>query len=376
MRVPMSLRTLFVFAILLSSVLSMGAAGPASAANPRLPKAIDYWALGDSLAAGTGLGDDGFGLDLSPCKRSWDRSYPQRVASALRASIPNVNFSRDQFLACNGARITYDAQGAVDRCMQQFWWNQDCKNKMLHNQVDTVIQRLEQNKRNGIAKPTLVTITAGINDLEYSSPVTIYQAITWGDDWFNWYLQQRSEGVRLGLTAELARLSKYPNVTVVVTDVHNPFNTDSIIFHLPGSQCSVAPPPYPGAASIDCYQRTEEAVHAVNQAISVARSQNFRSGPIGFAQLHDLFHGHEAPQATTPAGISPCGYAPPGVGETWIQYSTDPASNSRPFLFDGLAQLLVPGIGQWTGDCVHPNDLGAQQFANAVSAIALDLVHQ
>ena len=200
----------------------------------------------------------------------------------------------------------------------------------------------------------------------------MYQAITWGDDWFNWYLQQRGDGVRLGLAAEITRLLRYPNVTVVVTDIHNPFNTDSFVFHLPGSQCSVAPPPYQGAPSYDCYQRTEDAVHAVNEAIASATSK--ASGPVGSVRIHDLFHGHESPRASGPAGVTQCGFASPDASDSWVQYATDPASNTRPFLFNGLAQLLIPGAAQWTGDCVHPNDAGAQVYADAVSGAILQMV--
>ncbi len=377
MRPTASPRLLIALFLLLTSLTwTASGADRASAASPGLPASVEYWALGDSIAAGTGLGDDGFGLDLTPCRRSWDRSYPQRVAQALRAQIPDVQFPANQYLACSGARVTWDIQGHVDRCFQHYWWNFDCLNKSLHNQVNTLVAHLEWNRIFGSPKPTIVTISAGINDLTYTDPFVVYQAITWGDDWFDWFVQARAEGVRLGLTAEIARLTKYPNVTVVVNDVHNPFNTDSFMFHLPGSQCSVAPPPYQGAASYDCYERTEDAVHAINQAIATAVSENQSSGHVALASVHDLFHGHESPQAATPPGVTPCGYAPPGTGDTWVQYTTDPASNSNPFLFDGLPQLLIPGAGQWTGDCVHPNDAGAQVFANTVSDVIFQMMGQ
>lgn len=365
-------RLILVLFVLLTT---LALAAPASAAGGRPPRSVDYWALGDSVAAGTGLGDDAAGLGLTPCRRSWDRSYPQRVAAALRTQIADVQFPASQFLACSGARVSYDAQGAVDRCFQTYWFNQDCRNKSLHNQVDTVVARLQWNKQLRITRPTIVTITAGANDLDYTDPLTVYQAITWGDDWYNWYVQQRSEGVRLGLTAEIVRLMRYPNVTVVVTDIHNPFNTDSFLFHLPGSQCSVAPPPYAGAPSYDCYQRTETALHAVNRAIAIASAPGRTNNPVGMASIHDLFHGHEGPRvANGPAGVTQCGFAPPDAADSWVQYATDPASNTYPFRFDVAVQLLIPGAGQWSGDCVHPNDTGAQQYANAVTNTILQMV--
>lgn len=367
---------LALFLLLTGLSWTASSAGTTAAADAQYPQSVEYWALGDSIAAGTGLGDDSLGLSLTPCSRSWDRSYPQRVATALRTQIADVQFPASQFLACSGARVTFDAQGAVDRCFQKYWFNLDCRNKMLHNQVDTVVAHLEWNRWFGTPKPTIVTISAGINDLTYTDPLTVYQAITWGDIWFDWYIQQRAEGVRLGLKAQITRLLQYPNVTVVVNDVHNPFNTDSFLFHLPGSQCSVAPPPYAGAPSYDCYQRTEDAVHAINMAIAVAVSETGLNGRVATATVHELFHGHESPQATGPAGVTQCGLAPPGVADTWVQYATDPASNTRPFLFDGLPQLLIPGAGQWTGDCVHPNDAGAQVFADTVSSVIFQMIGQ
>ncbi len=371
MRSSASPRLLLVIFLLITS---LAWAAPAAAARGGLPRSVDYWALGDSIAAGTGLGDDAAGLSLTPCARSWDRAYPERVVAALGAQISDVRFPASQFLACSGARVTYDAQGAVDRCFQKYWFNADCKNKSLHYQVDAVVARLEWNRLTHVTRPTVVTITAGANDLDYTDPLTVYQAISWGDDWFNAYVQQRAEGVRLGMTAEIARLIRYPNVTVVVTDIHNPFNTDSFLFHLPGSQCTVAPPPYQGAASYDCYQRTETAIHAVNQAIAIAVSQTQRTGSVGSATIHDLFHGHESPQASGPAGVTQCGLASPGVADTWVQYATDPDSNSRPFLFNGLAQALIPGTIQWTGDCIHPNNAGAQQYANAATSAIVQML--
>lgn len=370
MRASTSPRLLLALVMLLTTV---GWAATASARDG-LPQTVDYWALGDSIAAGTGLGDDSLGLDLTPCSRSWDRAYPHRVATALRTQITDVRFPASQFLACSGARVTFDTQGAVNECFQKHWFNLDCRYKSLHNQVDTVVAHLEWNRTLRTSRPTIVSISAGINDLTYTDPFVVYQAITWGDDWFNWYVQQRSEGVRLGLAAELARLLRYPNVTVVVNDVHNPFNTDSFMFHLPGSQCTVAPPPYQGAPMYDCYQRTEAAVHSINQAIVSAVEQAGSGKRAGLAGVHDLFHGHESPRAAGPAGVTQCGFAPPDVGDTWVQYATDPASNTRPFLFNGLGQLLIPGAAQWTGDCVHPNDAGAQVFAETVTSIILQVM--
>jgi hypothetical protein len=64
------------------------------------------------------------------------------------------------------------------------------------------------------------------------------------------------------------------------------------------------------------------------------------------ATVHDAFQGHEAPRPW-------CGTDPPEVGETWIQYPTDPDSNAT-------------SVG---GDCFHVNRAGAAHFATAVAGL-------
>jgi hypothetical protein len=91
------------------------------------------------------------------------------------------------------------------------------------------------------------------------------------------------------------------------------------------------------------------------------------------ASVYDDFQrdgGHESPQG-------PCGNAPPDTDTTWIQHPSDLYSNSYPLgppatiwfwkENDIRAYLFELNGGKpWTGDCFHPNEKGAQAYADAV----------
>jgi hypothetical protein len=77
--------------------------------------------------------------------------------------------------------------------------------------------------------------------------------------------------------------------------------------------------------------------------------------------------GHESPQGA-------CGNAPPDTETTWIQHPSDRYSNSYPLRppvdikENHIRAYLVElnGGKPWTGDCFHPNEKGAQAYADAV----------
>ena len=128
------MKTLIRTALLLVAAAVLGAS-----ANPAMPvssapalRALDYFALGDSVAAGRGLDDRG-----GTCRRS-PHAYPRRLLEALRVRHGAVAF---RFLACSGALAGgADARGLLS----------------LRRQVDAVLQRIGQ-------RPALVTLTIGIN---------------------------------------------------------------------------------------------------------------------------------------------------------------------------------------------------------------------
>jgi hypothetical protein len=103
---------------------------------------------------------------------------------------------------------------------------------------------------------------------------------------------------------------------------------------------------HPQCFFVDVYERSEAGVQALNTAIKRAGERLESTGFVPMATVYDAFHEHEAPRPW-------CGTDPPDVGETWIQYPTDPDSNAT-------------SVG---GDCFHANRAGAEHFAKAVAGL-------
>jgi hypothetical protein len=86
----------------------------------------------------------------------------------------------------------------------------------------------------------------------------------------------------------------------------------------------------------------------------------------------DADGGHESPRGTDLSPFSQCGRALPDTITTWIQYPSDRDSNSYPFgpTIEPLSVEAVlfglNGLQPWRGDCFHPNEAGAQAYADAV----------
>ena len=150
------------------------------------------------------------------------------------------------------------------------------------------------------------------------------------------------------LTKELLRLLAAPEVRVVVTQEHNPFNKESV-FIISGAK--------DGAA-----KRADDLVESMAQAIREVVEEIDRPTRLVFAGGKAFARGfreHASPRHS-------CGSALPSAGNTWIQYRDDPDSNS---IFDSMPKDLGPRQfkgTQWRGDCFHPNEEGAQQYANLV----------
>jgi lysophospholipase L1-like esterase len=281
---------------------------------------IHYFALGDSVAAGHGLQDDG-----SPCRRS-TRSYPHLVREQLAVRYPGavIDF---RLLACSGA--TTDTAGDVTDVYKSF-----------RSQVDSVVEFAS-----GVTEPVIVSATIGANDLGWSNHRRLIRLL---------YGQRRGVFERnvLSITADLQDelsaslrlLTTLPNVYVVITDYPNPMNSDSVFFVGPGSECAV----------VDCYDRSEFAIHSLNYAITQAAIGAGRPPNLRVAGVHEAFHGHEGPRPD-------CGGNHPLARYSWIQRKSDATLNGRP----DLPRRLGPN-GEWFGDCIHPNDDGARAYARAV----------
>lgn len=284
--------------------------------------AVDYFAIGDSIASGHGLMDDG-----EECRRS-PSAYPILMAQRLSERYRQVGFREQHLLACSGARAV-DGIGATS----------------LQWQVDRVLEQLTD-------RPTLVTVSIGANDFHWSDPRNfMHRLYMQTDSSYRSWADERAEHVGQAIAHELARLAAHQNVYVVVTEYYNPFNTDSVFFLSPyGDGCMFR----------DCHGRTTYGIEALNDALRSAVRQI--GNPLRVTMTDGIpsqFVGHEAPSQS-------CGNNKPGTSETWIQYRDDPNSNSQP----EIAVWFGDRIGDWNGDCFHPNARGTLEIADHVDEAA------
>jgi hypothetical protein len=93
-------------------------------------------------------------------------------------------------------------------------------------------------------------------------------------------------------------------------------------------------------------------VNALNNALANVANANDPARISKTSGLQEAFSEHESPNPS-------CGNNGPDVSDTWVQYRTDPESNSYP----GIANWFGDRFGDWQGDCFHPNFAGAKQFA-------------
>ncbi len=318
-----------------------------------VPPAIDYFAVGDSVASGHGL------MDGRPCRRS-DLAYPHRVEEMLQERFRAVTFLTT---ACSGAR-------AGDPTLTG--------RRHLAGQIDFVLSSLTE-------RPTLVSVTIGGDDFGWTPAGGWRQFL---DTWdmltaaprgeFAQWVRSEVRRIKRQLRKGVRRLLRHENVSVVITRYHNPSNTRSLLFRLPGGRCKEAPEfTSDERNTIPCYRRTEFVVHKLNQAHRGVRRalEGTFPGRVALAAVHKEFHGHESPGGRSRRLGWRCGTARPRVGSTWIQHPKDLESNSFPFAnarkwFSNWLET-VSRAGTWRGDCHHPNERGARAFAQAVNDAAL-----
>ena len=291
---------------------------------------IDYFALGDSIASGHGLHDTG-----GPCRRS-NIAYGGIVRNELLKRYSEVNFHHH---ACSGATATEpDAERlAAD------------EEKWLHNQVNHV---LAEASTLPVDRPILVSITIGANDFNWSDGDNFKRQLYWAKDaQFQQWLNRTNEQIKTALKDEVVRLLAVPNIAVIITEVYNPFNKESVFFKYNpvGDRC--------GPLFRKCYDRTESAALQLNSAILDVYFDLGRPARLQITPLHTLFQGHESPRNS-------CGGASPDLFDSWIQDKDDLTSNSFPNIPKNVAD------GPWLGDCFHPNIFGAQGIAHQVDADA------
>jgi lysophospholipase L1-like esterase len=236
---------------------------------------IEYFAMGDSVASGYGLDDDG-----TACRQS-RLAYPWLVVGQLQATFLVQQFD---LLACSGATTA-----------------------TLDQQVSEVLSRLS-------AHPTLLTLTVGANDFGWSDVFAFAQHLcTPSDEAFRTWLEDIAQSVEERLVGQLSRVLAYPQVEVILTDYYNPTNASGAFWERVHPRCLL----------VDVYDRSEQVVHALNTAIGQAWQRVGSPSFVQVATVHAAFQGHEAPRPW-------CGTAPPDVEGTWMQYPTDPNSNATP----------------------------------------------
>jgi lysophospholipase L1-like esterase len=399
-RITQSRRSLFgVLAGSLSGAALSGRAGRrtgAGAAAAQPGQALEYFALGDSLAAGHGLMPtlnerdfdgtelpgtaclyrdvDGNGEpccapapgDGSCCRRS-SKAYPHKVAADLRRRFQLQVVPLTHHLACTGAKTEH-----------------------LDSQVDLVLGRLENTIP--IDRPVLVSITVGPNDFPWGDPDFGFNFLFWkSDQEFQAELDGRIAETKQLLKTEVLRLldnhdadKHNPNVRVVLTEIHNPFHSKSVFF---GAATLIRP--------YQLFVRTERAADALVRIYGEIAYEIYaeRGDPIRVAVakgIREDFKAHRSPRWERGARNywnmgGGCGYdLPPGRSDTWVQYRDDPDSNSFPSgATNALENIEYPpphvaadrdqyliwrqrGGMLWRGDCFHPNDKGQQAFAHRV----------
>ncbi|HEY7031935.1 MAG TPA: SGNH/GDSL hydrolase family protein [Thermomicrobiales bacterium] len=344
------------------------------------PSVLEYFALGDSIAAGHGLGDDDGpapsliprGYDggtckdcdgpscvhcdidgcgscrdpgcspfnpwcdrehcgpckqeadpkdrCRPCCRRSDRSYPARARGLLAKQFAEVRFHH---LACTGATSLTPARLEADRLPPVVMENGPVGHRtplrLLRTQVDRVLDKL---KGAPADRPVLVSITIGANDFEFASLELINRLYFSLEDDFDRWAQFRALEVKTEVAREVRRLLADKRVAVVLTEVHNPFNEASVFFT--GKNTCL---------DQKCYDRVDRAAGWLNTGLRAVVNDAKTdprldaAGRIGIARIHKDFDKRKSPRPTC-GDAGPDVKGPDGKLTTWIQYRNDPASTS------------------------------------------------
>jgi lysophospholipase L1-like esterase len=158
---------------------------------------IDYYALGDSVAAGFGLETSS---DPSACGRT-NEAYPTLVARSLRLNMES--------LACSGAAIN---QGLMTK--------QDVNKALITPQLDALFSK---------NRPKLITLTIGANDIDWTKIITKCFTSDCGNDTDTQTVAAKLQGLNTGLRTVMTKISEHygPNPPhVIVTGYYQVFSAD------------------------------------------------------------------------------------------------------------------------------------------------------
>ena len=316
----------------------------ASGQDAELSDGLRYIALGDSIPSGNAFPTE----NNRPCQRSAD-SYAAMIGQQL-ASEHEADAFTFSHIACSGARIAVGEEEVIERCLDTLEpdtmdeQRDECALKWLPKQVDEAIDLLD-------GRQAFVTITVGANDTGWTDPLGLIALMLAADEEFGDAIDEVAADVEAALVDEIERLVSEPFVTVVVTDIYDPFNPESALFRLAlAAQAriwgpeSVGDEPCTGTDRdgvvhlLSCAERAEYGLQSLSAAIQRAAARF--PGRAHAVSLIDAFRGHEAPEGL-------CGDAVPSSGETWIR--------------DSASGGLVP-----FPDCFHPDTAGAQAIAEIV----------
>src|SRR6185437_11340122 len=232
--------------------------------------------LGDSIASGYGLADDG-----TACRRSQD-AYAYKLAGRIESEV-----GRDatvQLLACSGATVRQPDASTLSQ-NPDMW---------LHNQVTAAMQKIDSLPSD---QTVVVAITVGADDLDF---ISNFPLLTNADDSaLKSTVASTASEVTSNLQPDLESLLAHANVRVVVTGVNNPLNPTSVFFRLFGGQtCKSANP----SGSVDCYARSNDTITALNaalqQAVTATQGEAGIGSRVSFAG--DVFSQFQAHFASSP----------------------------------------------------------------------------
>lgn len=274
---------------------------PSTAIEAQVDPPLLVYGLGDSVASGHGLSGA-----VGECERA-PGAYPL-LATLLLADLGAVEGGH---FACSGA-TTAGLTGQVDQVL-----------------ADLATRGAPENTN------PVIFITIGANDFGWTDIAALAPRFCGSDAEFRTWVTETNDLIKSNVLREGSRLVIEGQAKVIITDYHNPLNTESNFL----TPLSLLPNCFLRSLSVaDLYLRAEAAMHSTN---SMFNDMVVAAGPapVRLAQVHPNFHGHESSRPL-------CGTAPPDLADTWIQVL----------------------------DCFHPNSAGADNFANAVDVAVRQLL--
>jgi probable HAF family extracellular repeat protein len=308
-----------------------------------------YYANGDSVASGHGLpGDPGPAVDS--CRHAPD-AYPRIVGRTL-SSLGVAD--RGQFVYLPGGRRALGCSGTRTQPPAP----DGDANKLLSTQVRTVISDLKLMRQDNPEARAIVSITVGANDFPWASLSDAPKLLCASEPDFDRSTNRIVAQITDSLQSEVDKVRRVGGVNIVLTTYHNPFNRESFYF----AALRVQKPCNGSESNAALYQRIDNGIRKLNAALSNVALAN--SDLVALADVYPAFNvigSHESPRAL-PGTLPGCGYAPPDFGQSWIQAPI--VLWQPPWQVSSLS----------TGDCFHPNERGAVEYARSVVTAARPLL--